>query len=252
SPNPLISDNNQELSYTNFSNPVIDINYNPFILNTLYYVRPYVISELGITYGEEISFTTQSINDIAVGNAYQGGMVGYILQPEDLGYDASTPHGLIIYFENENYELYSNYWGCDAITVDGTLPDFGSGQANTTAIINGCNDPNSAAKYCDDLISDGYEDWFLPSIEELGRINTNSNIIYESMGFDYSLDLICWTSTEDYDDIYNPFLPSPYIDAVYVYYFGSVTPSTETDVFPKIENASHPTPIPNVMAVRWF
>ncbi|MGB1307400.1 MAG: hypothetical protein ACPG6B_00720 [Oceanihabitans sp.] len=249
-PNPIISDNKRELPFSNWPNPVESIHFSLLNANTLYYARPYVISELGVTYGEEISFTTESNDEISVGNAYQGGVIGYILQPEDPGYDASTSHGLIIYFTNGNYGLHSGYWGCNDITIEGTLPDFGSGQANTTAIINGCNDTNSAAKYCDDLVNDGFDDWFLPSVEELGKISTNSNIIHESMGMDLMFIELCWTSTEDYDDIYVPFSNPEYIDSAFVYNFGSSPPTPETAAFPKIENVNYP--IPFIMAVRWF
>ena len=49
-----------------------------------------------------------------------------------------------------------------------TSTDFGAGESNTIEIVNNCSG-NTAAKYCNDLIENGYNDWFLPSLNELNR-----------------------------------------------------------------------------------
>ena len=45
--------------------------------------------------------------------------------------------------------------------------DLGTGNANTLAIVNGCTTTNIAARICNDLVLNGYWDWYLPSHDEL-------------------------------------------------------------------------------------
>jgi hypothetical protein len=54
---------------------------------------------------------------------------------------------------------------------------IGTGQANTTAIINAQGTGSYAAKLCDDLTLNGFSDWFLPSIDELKEMRINKSII---------------------------------------------------------------------------
>ena len=62
-----------------------------------------------------------------------------------------------------------------------TSTDFGAGETNTIEIVNNCSG-NTAAKYCNDLIENGYNDWFLPSLNELNRFPASyfSNKSYSS------------------------------------------------------------------------
>ncbi|MDR3301841.1 MAG: DUF1566 domain-containing protein, partial [Spirochaetaceae bacterium] len=58
------------------------------------------------------------------------------------------------------------------IEISGTAPDIGSGTVNTTTILTiDANAP--AAKACADYAYGGYEDWFLPSKNELNLMWTN-------------------------------------------------------------------------------
>lgn len=62
--------------------------------------------------------------------------------------------------------------------ADGEL--IGTGQTNTTNIVNYLGVGNYAAKFCDDLVLNGYSDWFLPSAEELNAIG--ENLISNNLG----------------------------------------------------------------------
>jgi len=62
--------------------------------STTYHARFFATNSAGTTNGDVISFTTTS-PPIIVGSQYQGGVIAYVLQSGDPGYDASTPHGLI-------------------------------------------------------------------------------------------------------------------------------------------------------------
>jgi len=59
-------------------------------------------------------------------------------------------------------------WGCSEMHIPGASGlAIGTGQANTTAIVNSCSTAGIAARICDDLVINGFSDWFLPSRDEL-------------------------------------------------------------------------------------
>lgn len=90
-------------------------------------------------------------------------------------------------------------WGCWGTYIGGTDNGVSTGQANTTLIVDGCAAPGIAARLCDDLIYDGYEDWFLPSKDEL-------NLMYENLadnGIGSFSSANYWSSTEEDGSLFN-------------------------------------------------
>ncbi|MFP4068440.1 MAG: InlB B-repeat-containing protein, partial [Spirochaetaceae bacterium] len=74
---------------------------------------------------------------------------------------------------------YSHVWGGYGTSVGGTGNAIGTGAANTQAIVAeyGDEEPHEdradyAAKLCNDLEYGGYDDWFLPSRDELNEMYT--------------------------------------------------------------------------------
>ena len=75
----------------------------------------------------------------------------------------------------------------------------GTGQANTTTIVNFQGTGSYAAKLCDDLSLNGFSDWYLPSEDELNEVFINRVVINATStanGGNAFLNSFYWTSTE--------------------------------------------------------
>ena len=90
-----------------------------------------------------------------IGDLILGGIVFYI--------DETGKHGLVAAME----DLGQFEWGCYGTMVDEDGLDSGSGYQNTLEIVSGCSETPIAASEAIAYESDGYSDWFLPSIDEL-------------------------------------------------------------------------------------
>jgi hypothetical protein len=102
---------------------------------------------------------------------YAGGLHGLEAAPADQSMDA--------------------LWGCYGTVIagaDGTA--VGTGAQNTADILAGCPGSGEAAEIADDYTLNGYDDWFLPSKDELNLLYQQKDVVG---GF--AVDLY-WSSTE--------------------------------------------------------
>ena len=148
---------------------------------------------------------------------------------QDLGIDISLPAkpgysigdigpaGGFIFYINPNYET-DGWKYLEAATIDlpgdnnyyripwhngnyvvtgATATAIGTGMSNTHKIVGSQREGNYAAKLCDDLILNGYSDWFLPSKDELDLMYKNLQL----KGIGGFEQYYYWSSSE-YDEIY--------------------------------------------------
>jgi hypothetical protein len=135
---------------------------------------------------------------LKIGAAYQGGVVFYIFQFGETGYISGETHGLIAATADLSTGLS---WFNESYITIRTNTALGTGQANTTAIVNAQGSGNYAAQACNAYTNTDketrveYDDWFLPSKDELALMYDNLKM----NGLGGFSDWYYWSSSE-YDD----------------------------------------------------
>jgi hypothetical protein len=108
--------------------------------------NPYIISSAGTSAGTHY-----------VGELFGGGIVFYV--------DHTGQHGLITNFRN-----VSLAWSNVTTELGTTDNSSWDGLYNSNAITGQAGHVSSAAKYCLDFTNEGFDDWYLPAIDQLNLL----------------------------------------------------------------------------------
>nr|WP_319570252.1 DUF1566 domain-containing protein [uncultured Draconibacterium sp.] len=122
-----------------------------------------------------------------IGEYYQGGKIFWI--------DPGGKSGLIAAVTDQGVERYERLKNNSPYTTGATGTAIGTGAANSVLLeAHLHNAATHAVKLCSDYSRDGYDDWFLPSRDELRVLYFRRNFIGGFQNVDY------WSSSETHWD----------------------------------------------------
>jgi hypothetical protein len=123
---------------------------------------------------------------LVLGKTHQGGIIIFL---EDNG-----EHGIIAATTDQHTNIQWCLGSCISTNASATAP--GTGKANTALIVATQKTGNYAAFICDQLVHNGFDDWHLPSKDELNAlfIQKEAGRIGNFLAEEY------WSSTENSAD----------------------------------------------------
>lgn len=162
------------------------INLNP---NSEYIIKAYISTPFGMLFSEEQKFKTETLPDNPRPIEYNNEII-YVFPDEDN--HKGIPWGNTIYNWSDSRNLSMN------------AKSESDGAFNTEIIVKEQEEGNYAAKVCYDLEAYGYDDWYLPSKNELEAIFKNEKIAVglNSCEAEFCGSIEYWSSTYSEDGIW--------------------------------------------------
>jgi len=159
---------------------------NNLKMGTKYYARAYATNDIATSYSNEIVFTTLSYQ---IGDNYEGGIIAYIFKPGEPGFLPGETHGIVII----PYDLPLSKWNAlPNMATGANKVELKTGTYNTEKIIAAHGYTQQyAASHCYNLIVGIYNDWVLPSKDDLLKIYEYR---YSIPGINYTASY--WSSSE--------------------------------------------------------
>jgi TolB-like protein len=160
---------------------LLDVNTLELMAGAPMYLN--AIEEAAIQMNGFITLITQRITGGSGGQAITG-TGGKVYQIGDFGpaggwifYDKGRVTSGWRYLEAAPTETeFMAQWGAYQKNVEGTSTSIGTGKRNTEIIVNylrSIGESGKAAQLCDSLVAEGFDDWFLPSKDELDLLYKN-------------------------------------------------------------------------------
>lgn len=166
--NPISGTNEVNLSAT----------LSGLIAGITYHYRVKAVNSLGEALGSDMTFEAK----YTIGSIFGGGIICYV--------DPSGQHGIIA-AQNDQHNNITWYNGTYVSTNTFETTIY-SGKANTATIVSVQGQGSYAAKICDDLVIGTFDDWYLPSREELDMVYRNLKVT----GLSSFISDRYWSSTE--------------------------------------------------------
>lgn len=175
----VLASSNETLTYSIVSSTPantlnIDVNTGELTVvdNTLfdYETNPTITATISVENSTETGSLTATINLTNVneiGDYNYGGVIFWI--------NAAGNEGLVCAVEDQSTGV--QWYNGMSILTNANENGIGTGESNTILIVNAQGAGVYAAKICDDLILNGFNDWFLPSYDELEEMHGNKSII---------------------------------------------------------------------------
>lgn len=164
------------------------------------------------------SIVTQKIinstMEIEIGDWFQGGIVFY---------KDGNGHGLIA---PQNDQSDGIQWGCYGTSIRGAI-SYTDGTGNTKAIVASCITRPIAASVCDELVLNGYDDWFLPAKDQLDFLFQQQTVVGGFSG-----NVYCSSSefNEVKRSIFNPVRHNERANWVHNFYTGKRGDANKYDI----------------------
>ncbi|WP_170283991.1 hypothetical protein [Flagellimonas olearia] len=197
----VLQSSGSNLTYTiTFQNPAgaFNINQNTGELSVAdetlfdFETNPNMLATISVSNGTQTVSANAfvALNDLnEIGEFKYGGVIFWI-DPA-----SNNSSGLVV---SLNVQATNVPWGCLGIATGATGTAIGTGQTNTDIIMASSCASGSAAEIASNLNENGFDDWFLPSADELNELYSNVSIVGNAITSNGG-DVISnsyWSSTE--------------------------------------------------------